>query len=71
MPIRLPRPRVTRTRLITSGVVLVLVVALVGWAVVPTPASYTTTEAMIPVQTGPAGNETGHPRHDALPPPGR
>ena len=58
MPLRLPRPRVTRARLITSGVVLVLAVALVGWAVVPTPASYTTTEAMIPVQTGPAGNET-------------
>jgi ABC-2 type transport system ATP-binding protein len=58
MPIRLPRPRITRRRLIISGVVLVLVLGLVGWAVAPKSRSYTSSDAMLPVATGPSGNET-------------
>jgi ABC-2 type transport system ATP-binding protein len=57
MPIRLPRVRITRRRLVSAAVVLVLVAAVVGWAVWPSPASYTISEQMIPVQTGPHGDE--------------
>ena len=36
----LPRPRLTRRRLITAGVVLAVVLGVVGWAAWPTPKSY-------------------------------
>jgi ABC-2 type transport system ATP-binding protein len=38
-------------------VVVILVAGLVGWAVAPTPKSYTTSDAMITVLTGPDGDE--------------
>jgi ABC-2 type transport system ATP-binding protein len=55
MPLRLPRPRLTRRRLVTGGIVLAVLVAVVGWAVWPTPASYRTVDQMITVATGPDG----------------
>ncbi len=58
MPIRLPRPRITRRRLIIGGAVLALVLGLVGWAVVPKPRPYTASDAMVPVATGPSSDET-------------
>src|SRR5262252_3803482 len=57
MPLRLPRPRITRRRVITAAIIVAVVVALVGWAVWPTPRSYTATDQMISVLTGPNGDE--------------
>jgi ABC-2 type transport system ATP-binding protein len=57
MPIRLPRPRITRRRLITAGIVVVVLVGLLGWAIAPTPSSYTTTDEMVTVLSGPRGDE--------------
>jgi ABC-2 type transport system ATP-binding protein len=54
---RLPRPRLTRRRIINASIVLVLIVALVGWAAWPAPKAYTTEDRMITVMTGPAGDE--------------
>jgi len=51
----LPRPRLTRRRLVAGGVVLALVLGVVGWAAWPTPSSYLATSAMITVNTGPDG----------------
>jgi ABC-2 type transport system ATP-binding protein len=59
MPARLrralPRVRLTRRRLVVGSVVVVVLVALVGWAVAPKPATYRTEDRMITVQTGPDG----------------
>jgi ABC-2 type transport system ATP-binding protein len=52
----LPRPRLTRRRLVTAGVVVALVVGIVGWAAWPTPRSYVTENRMITVDTGPGGS---------------
>ena len=41
--------------MITGGIVVVLVVALVGWVVAPEPASYRTEDHLLTVRTGPAG----------------
>jgi ABC-2 type transport system ATP-binding protein len=57
MPLRLPRVRVTRRRVITGSVVLVVVIALIGWAAWPTPKTYTTADQMITVLSGPSGTE--------------
>jgi ABC-2 type transport system ATP-binding protein len=53
----LPRVRLTRRRLIATGAVLVVLVALVGWAAWPKPASYRTEEHRIAVRTGPADDQ--------------
>jgi ABC-2 type transport system ATP-binding protein len=55
MPLRLPRPRLTRRRLLAGGIVLAVLVAVVGWAVWPTPVGYRTVDQMITVATGPGG----------------
>jgi ABC-2 type transport system ATP-binding protein len=47
----------TRKRLITAGVILAVVAALVAWAAWPTPRSYTTTDEVVTVLSGPASNE--------------
>src|SRR5256885_13477710 len=54
----LPRVRLTRRRIVAGSVVLIVIIGLVGWAVWPTPASYHTQDRMIPVRTGPAGDQT-------------
>ncbi|HEX5994851.1 MAG TPA: alpha/beta fold hydrolase [Jiangellales bacterium] len=62
MPIRLPRiakpsRRTVKRRLVPAGVAVALVAGLVGWAVAPAPRSYTTTEAMLTVLSGPSDDE--------------
>jgi ABC-type multidrug transport system, ATPase component len=62
MPIRLsrlsrPSRRTVTRRLVPAAVVVALVAGLIAWAVVPAPRSYTTTEAMLTVLSGPAGDE--------------
>ncbi|GGM33318.1 alpha/beta fold hydrolase [Dactylosporangium sucinum] len=47
------RLRVTRRQLIAGSLVTVLVAGLVGWAALPSPASYRTSEQRISVRTGP------------------
>jgi ABC-2 type transport system ATP-binding protein len=42
---------------ITGSIVVVLVAALVGWAVAPEPASYRTEDHILTVRTGPTGND--------------
>ena len=51
----LPRP--TRRRVIAGSVVLVLVAALVGWAVWPDTPGWRATDQQITVRTGPAGDQ--------------
>jgi ABC-2 type transport system ATP-binding protein len=55
MPARLSvrLPRLTRRRVLTSGVVVALVVGVVGWAIWPKPASYRTFDQFVTVATGP------------------
>jgi len=43
--------------MITGAIVLAVIAGLVAWAVAPKPPSYRTVEAMLTVQTGPAGDE--------------
>ena len=57
MPLRLPRIRLTRSRVITGSVVLAAAAGLIGYAVWPESKSYTETDAMITVQSGPSGTE--------------
>jgi ABC-2 type transport system ATP-binding protein len=51
----LPRP--TRRRVVAGSVVLVLLAALVGWAVLPADPGWTATDELITVRTGPAGDQ--------------
>ncbi|OLB67414.1 MAG: ABC transporter ATP-binding protein [Actinobacteria bacterium 13_2_20CM_2_72_6] len=51
----LPRPRLTRRRLVAGGIVLALILSVVAWAAWPTPASYSVENQMITVETGPDG----------------
>jgi ABC-2 type transport system ATP-binding protein len=44
--------------MVVAGVVLVLVAGLIGWAVWPRPASYTTEDLTIAVRTGPAHDQS-------------
>ncbi len=57
MPLRLPRVRITRRRVITASVVLAVIVAALAWAVWPKPRGFTTQEGVVLVQSGPGGNE--------------
>ncbi|HET8681401.1 MAG TPA: alpha/beta fold hydrolase, partial [Micromonosporaceae bacterium] len=50
-------PRPPGRRLVAAGAVTALVAGLVGWAVWPETASYTTTAQALTVRSGPAGNE--------------
>ena len=52
-----PRVRLTRRRVIAGSVVLVLLLAVVGWAVRPKPASYRTTDRFLTVRTGPGDDQ--------------
>jgi ABC-2 type transport system ATP-binding protein len=54
MRFRLPTP--TRSRVVAGSVVVVLVAALVGWAVWPSRPGWTSRDLIIPVRTGPAGD---------------
>jgi ABC-2 type transport system ATP-binding protein len=49
----LPRVRLTRRRLVAGSLVLVVLAAVVGWAVAPRPAAYRTEDRMITVRSGP------------------
>jgi ABC-2 type transport system ATP-binding protein len=53
----LPRVRVTRRRVVTGSVVLVLFVGLVAWAAWPASTSYRIEDRMISVKTGPGGDQ--------------
>jgi ABC-2 type transport system ATP-binding protein len=62
MPVRLPRlakpsRRTVLRRLLPAAGVLALFAGLIGWAVAPKPKSYATTDAMVTVMTGPAGDQ--------------
>ena len=46
-------PRLNRRRVIAGSVVTLLLVGLVGWAVIPSPATFRTEEQSITVRTGP------------------
>ncbi|MEU0553122.1 alpha/beta fold hydrolase [Dactylosporangium sp. NPDC006015] len=46
-------PRLNRRRVIAGSVAALLLVGLVGWAVVPSPATFSTQEQRITVRTGP------------------
>src|SRR2546421_2056668 len=52
-----PRIRLTRRRVVAGSAVLVVLAAVVGWAVWPAPASYRTEDRMITVRTGPADDQ--------------
>ncbi|MDG4791476.1 alpha/beta fold hydrolase [Micromonospora sp. WMMD1102] len=54
---RLRRARPTRRRMLAGATVLVVVAALVGWAVWPERPSYATTDAMLTVRSGPNGDQ--------------
>ncbi|WP_422772085.1 alpha/beta fold hydrolase [Plantactinospora sp. WMMC1484] len=54
---RLRRARPTRRRTVAGSTVLVLLAALVGWAVWPERPPYSTTDSMITVRSGPAGDQ--------------
>src|SRR2546430_3239929 len=51
----LPRPRLTRRRLVAGGIVLALILSVVAWPAWPTPASYSVESQMITVEPGPDG----------------
>ena len=53
----LPRPRITRGRLVAAAVVVALIAALTGWAAWPDRVAWTTHDEMITVRTGPAGDQ--------------
>src|SRR2546430_13229432 len=55
----LPRPRLTRRRLVTGAIVLAVLLGVTGWAAWPTPASYVIENRMITVATGPDGSTKG------------
>ena len=70
MPLRVPRVRLTRRRVITGAVVLAVVVGLVAVVAWPASRPYSETDQMITVRSGPGGDEPITPRHDAVPPDG-
>jgi ABC-2 type transport system ATP-binding protein len=51
----LPRPRLTRRRIVTAAVVAAVVLGVVGWAAWPTPKNYLVEDRVLTVQTGPEG----------------
>jgi len=53
---RLPRVRVTRRRIITASVIVVVVAGLITWAVLPASRGYTTDEQTLTVLSGPRGD---------------
>ena len=57
MPLRRRLPRLTRRRTVAGSLVLVLIAALVGWAVWPNPPGWTSRDLTIDVRTGPGGAE--------------
>ncbi|HEU4349479.1 MAG TPA: alpha/beta fold hydrolase, partial [Actinoplanes sp.] len=50
-------PRLTRRRVVTGSVVLLVVAGLVGWAVRPERAAWTSSDQRITVRSGPSGTE--------------
>jgi ABC-2 type transport system ATP-binding protein len=50
-------PRLTRRRAVAGSLVLVVIAALVGWAVWPDRAAWTTSDQRITVRSGPSGTE--------------
>jgi ABC-2 type transport system ATP-binding protein len=54
---RLPRVRLTRRRVIAGSAALAILAATVVWAAWPTPPSYTTTDQMLSVASGPRRDE--------------
>jgi ABC-2 type transport system ATP-binding protein len=57
MPVRLPRVRLTRSRVITGSVVLAVVAAVVAWAAWPASRPFTTSDQLLTVLSGPGGAE--------------
>jgi ABC-2 type transport system ATP-binding protein len=57
MPLRLPRVRVTRRRIVSASVVMVVVAAVVTWAAWPAPRPFTVDAQTLTVLSGPGGNE--------------
>jgi ABC-2 type transport system ATP-binding protein len=55
--LRLRMPRLDRRRILAGSAAVGVLAALVGWAVWPKPASYTTEDRMLAVRTGPAGDQ--------------
>ncbi|MGI5213075.1 alpha/beta fold hydrolase [Plantactinospora sp. CA-290183] len=51
------RSRLTRRRVVAGSVVLVLLAGLVGWAAWPERPSFSTTDAMLTVRSGPGGDQ--------------
>nr|MDT0660243.1 alpha/beta fold hydrolase [Micromonospora sp. DSM 115978] len=54
----LPRVRLTRRRVVATSAVVVVLVGLVGWAVWPERKTFTTSNEILPVRSGPAGDQT-------------
>jgi ABC-2 type transport system ATP-binding protein len=54
---RLPRPRLSRRRIISASVATALLVAVVGWVAWPAPRRYTTEDRMLTVRSGPGGEQ--------------
>src|SRR4051794_41100074 len=50
-------PRLTRRRVVAGSLVLVVLAALVGWAVWPTRSGWTAQDLTLDVRTGPSGTE--------------
>jgi ABC-2 type transport system ATP-binding protein len=57
MPLRRRLPRLTRRRVVSGSLVIVLVAALIGWAAWPSHPGWTAQNLMINVRTGPAGDQ--------------
>ena len=57
LPLRLPRVRITRRRLVAGCLVVVVVAALIGWAAWPASKPFATSAQMITVRSGPGGDE--------------
>ncbi len=53
----LPRPRLTRRRLVAGGLLLALVIGVVAWIARPATPSYITESPILTVRTGPDGLE--------------
>jgi ABC-2 type transport system ATP-binding protein len=53
----LPRVRLTRRRVVATSLVVVLLAGLVGWAVWPEQRAYRTSDRLLTVLSGPAGDQ--------------